>query len=296
MNEQPISFYSEGLKLKGTLYYPEDYEEGKRYPAVIPNSGYNGFNGFYPKLFARNFTRYGYICLGFDYRGFAESEGERGRVILDEQVADIRNAVTFMAHHPAVDPRKIGILGWGMGASNVIRAAAIDQRIAAVAGLNGFYRGDRWLRSIHTYTNWHHILKEVEEDRIRRVTTGHSLRVDPFLYYPLDPSTDGHVNVELAHIDGFGEQASMQFTESIIELNAEKSAADISPRPLFVAHGKRNLLHPVEESQALFEAARQPKYYYEIDGEHNDFMYHDHPQFQALIRELVHFFAAGLAV
>lgn len=294
MIEKPISFFSEGSKLQGTLYYPDEYEEGLRYPAIINNSGYNGFNEFYPKLFARYFTKFGYICLGFDYRGFAGSEGERGRVILDEQVADIRNAITFAASRPEIDEDKIGILGWGMGASNVVRVAAIDKRVQAVAGLNGFYNGERWLKSIHTYMQWHDMLRDLAEDRVRRVTTGASLRADPFRYYPLDQSTDSHVHVELSGIKGFGELTGLQFTESIMEMNAEKTVADIAPRSLFIAHGKRNLLHPIEESQALFEAAKQPKRYYEIDGEHNDFMYYDHPQFQAMMHEVHHFFASVL--
>jgi uncharacterized protein len=294
MLEKAISFYSEGCKLQGTIYYPDDYVETRIYPAIIPNSGYNGFNSFYPRLFARNFTRNGYICLGFDYRGFAHSEGVKGRVILDEQVADIRNAITFLSCQPSIDPQKIGILGWGMGASNVIRAAAADRRVRAVAALNGFYRGDRWLKSVHTYAQWHRIVKEVEEDRVRRVTTGQSQQVDTFRYYPLDPTTDNHVHVELAHIPGYGEQVSVQFAESIMEMDAERVAAEISPRPVFVAHGSRNLLHPIEESRALYEAAQQPKRYYEIDGEHNDFMYEDHPQFQQLIGELAEFFDAAM--
>jgi hypothetical protein len=31
-------------------------------------------------------TEADYVCLEFDYRGFAKSEGTPGRVILDEQV------------------------------------------------------------------------------------------------------------------------------------------------------------------------------------------------------------------
>ncbi|UFJ41741.1 alpha/beta hydrolase [Brevibacillus humidisoli] len=290
MQMRSIHFYSEGFKLDGTVYLPDDYKPGEKRPAIIPNSGYQGFNEFYPRLFAKNLTEAGYVCLGFDYRGFAQSEGEKGRVILDEQVEDIKNAITFLQVQEEVDPEQIGLIGWGMGASNVVRVAAADKRVKAVAALNGFFDGERWLRSIHSYVDWHNIVQMIEEDRIHRVTTGKSQLADPFIHYPLDPATDDYVQKELAILSPFGKQTQLQFTESIATMNAEKVVADISPRPLFVAHGKDNLLHPLNESLALYEAAQEPKQLYLIEGKHNDFMYHEHPVFQALIAQLKQFF------
>lgn len=292
MQERQISFYSEGCKLDGTIYLPDDYQPGEKRPAIIPNSGYQGFNEFYPKLFSRYLTNAGYVCLGFDYRGFAKSEGRQGRVILDEQVEDIKNAVTFLQVQEEVDPERIGLIGWGMGASNVVRVAAADERVKAVAALNGFFNGARWLKSIHSYVDWHQILDVVAKDRVRRVTTGNSMRAETFIHYPLDPATNDTVNVELAKIPSFGKQTELQFTDSIIGMNAERVAAAIAPRPLFVGHGKYNLLHPKEESQALFDAAAAPKEMYWIDGKHNNFMYYDHPVMNKLMEQLLGFFKA----
>jgi fermentation-respiration switch protein FrsA (DUF1100 family) len=290
MKERQISFYSEGCKLDGTIYLPDDYTPGEKRPAIIPNSGYQGFNEFYPRLFARNLTKAGYVCLGFDYRGFAKSEGKKGRVLLNEQVEDIQNAITFLQIQDEVDSERIGLIGWGMGASNVVRVAAADKRVKAVAALNGFFDGERWLKSIHSYTDWKNILATIEEDRIHRVTTGESLLADPFIHYPLDPATNDYVQKELVPLSPFGKQTALQFTESIATMNAEKVVAEVSPTPLFVAHGKDNLLHPLEESTALFAQAKEPKQFYLIDGKHNDFMYHEHPVFQNLVGQLKGFF------
>jgi uncharacterized protein len=294
MRERQISFYSEGFKLEGTIYLPDDYQPGEKRPAIIPNSGYNGFNEFYPRLFARNLTENGYVCFGFDYRGFAQSEGPQGRVILDEQVQDIKNAITFLQIQEEVDPENIGLIGWGMGASNVVRVAASDDRVKAVAALNGFFNGERWLKSIHSYVEWVEIKKMIEEDRILRVTTGSSKNEDPFIHYPLDPATNDYVQKELAILSPFGKLTQLQFTDSIISLNADKVAKDIEC-PLFVAHGKDNLLHPVDESIHFYEAATEPKQLYIIDGKHNDFMYHGHPVFKDLINQLESFFGKELS-
>jgi len=294
MKERKISFYSEGNKLDGTIYLPDEYQEGEKLPAIIPNSGYQGFNEFYPRMFAKHLTSAGFVCLGFDYRGFANSEGEQGRVILDEQVEDIVNAITFLQSQDEVNPEAIGLIGWGMGAANVVRVTAKDKRVKAVAVLNGFFNGSRWLKSIHTYVEWMNIVEMVKEDRIRRVLHGKSLREDPFIHYPLDPATNDYVEKELAPLSPFGKKTQLQFTDSIIQMNAEGVVANISPRPIFIGHGHQNLLHPMDESISLYQKAQEPKYFYIIKGKHNDFMYNDHKEFRKLTEKLKEFFKRNL--
>lgn len=295
MQMKNISFYSEGCKLNGTLYLPDDYRVGERRPAIIPNSGYQGLDEIYPRLFAQALTKVGYVCLGFDYRGFGKSEGEYGRVLIDEQVQDIRNAISFLELQDEVDPDRIGLIGWGMAGANAILAAEQDQRVKAVAGLNGFYNGERWLRSIYSYVDWINILAVVKEDRARRVTTGKSKMEETFTYYPLDPATNDYVKKNLVDgVDGYGTEVQLQFTESVIELDSDKVIANIAPRPVFIGHGKDNLLHPIDESKEVFAAASEPKTFYEIDGKHNDFMFQDHPIFDDMVDQLEAFFAEPL--
>lgn len=290
MKEQDIHFYSEGARLVGTVYAPDDVGANKL-PLVIVCSGYQGFNEFYPRLFSRYLTKSGYLCLGFDYRGFAESGGPRGRVVLPEQVEDIKNAVTFARTLPQVDEEKIDLLGWGMGAANVVELAATDKRVKAVAAVNGFYDGERWLKSTHTSESWNELLKAVEEDRVRRVTTGKSKRVEPFHHYSLDPDTENYVQAELDPlIEASGTRVDLQLTESILAAKPEDVAAAISPRPLFVGHGKDNKLHPPQAAEELYAKAKEPKTLYWIDGKHNDFMYDGDPVLGDLASRLADFF------
>ena len=167
MIQKETVFYSEGSRLKATIYRPQGLSESGQHPALVINSGYQGFNEFYPRMFAERMTERGFTCLGFDYRGMADSEGEKGRVLIEEQAQDVRNAVTFMRAQKEVDPRQIGLIGWGMGAANVVLAAERGRNVAGVASLNGFYNGRRWLKSIHTYDEYLKIVDEVETDRDR---------------------------------------------------------------------------------------------------------------------------------
>lgn len=295
MIQKDIAFHSEGSRLKGTVYYPDDVVENAVYPALVVNSGYQGFNEFYPKMFATRMTERGYICLGFDYRGMADSEGEKGRVLIEEQAQDIRNALTFLRAQDDVDADRVGLIGWGMGAANVILAAEKDGDVAGVASLNGFYNGRRWLKSIHTYDEYLHILDDVAADRLLRVVQGEVKLSDTFKHYPLDPATDDYVQKELASIHGFGHPTSIQFTESILDLDVDSVVDRLAPTPLFIGHGRRNSLHPYDEALALFAAASSPKTLYTIEARHNDFMYADHPEVVTLCDHLKGFFDAAMA-
>lgn len=290
MIEKNIYFYSEGCKLQGTLYLPENASSENPLPAVIPNSGYQGFNEFYPKMFAKKFVDAGYVCLGFDYRGFADSEGEKGHVLIEQQVEDIENAITFLQLQEEVQHEKIGLVGWGMGAANVILATEKNENVSAVAALNGFYNGERWLKSIHTYKEWRGILEDIKADRIRRVVEGESRLADPFIHYPLDPATKTYVEKELTSVYGFGHQTRLQFTESIMGLDVDKVVTNLDNVPLFIGHGIDNILHPYEEAMTIYQKAKAPKELYTIKGKHNDFMYSDHPEFVKLCHHLTDFF------
>jgi len=278
------------------MYLPDDLQAGERRPCVIPNSGYLGLNKIYPALFARSITKAGFVCLGFDYRGFEKSEGRPGYCLLENEVVDIKNAVTFASVQPEVDPARIGLIGWGMGAPIVAKVAAEDVRVKAVAALNGFYDGKRWLKLVHSYVDWLKLKRLMEEDRVRRVIEGDSKYDNPYVFYPLDPSTSSVWNdiKNVSEKGSYPPPIAHALGESIMNFSAEKVVAQISPRPIFVGHGKDNALHPIDEALSFFEKAREPKTLYLIDGKHNDFMFDDHPEFKKLVGKLVEFFNNAL--
>ena len=48
MKTREVVFYSEGAKMVGDIYLPDDYKEGEKRPAVLCNSGWTGVNRNYP--------------------------------------------------------------------------------------------------------------------------------------------------------------------------------------------------------------------------------------------------------
>ena len=126
-----VAFYSDGLRLAGVLTLPDG---SGPHPGVVLCHGFTGIKELILPYYARRFAEAGFAALAFDYRGFGESEGPRGRLIPLEQVNDIRNAVTFLEAQPEVDAVRIGLWGTSFGGAHVPYVAGIDERVkAAVA-------------------------------------------------------------------------------------------------------------------------------------------------------------------
>ena len=130
----------------------------------------------------------GYVTLRFDMRGCGDSEGEFGRVICLEQVEDTRNALTFLAQHPAVDPERIAVIGSSFGGAVAVYAGGVDERVAAVISNGGWGDGERKFRGQHkSPEEWARFTKMLEEGREHRAKTGKSLMVPRYDIVPIPP-------------------------------------------------------------------------------------------------------------
>lgn len=288
MQEKAIEFYSDQIRLRGTFYLPDDYDPTIPYPCLIACSGYTGLNAIYPRLFAQALTTQQMVVLGFDYRGCGESDGVRGRLLLDEQVRDIRNSVTFAKYQDEINLSGIGLLGWGMGGGLVVSASRLNPDVKAVIGVNGFYNGRSFLRSSFTEEGFAELLEMIENDKRDLVFKGIFRLTDPFDAYPLDPDTRDVVDERLRPVEHYNIQTSFELAESIYLFDATLHAEKLT-QPLFIAHGKKNKLHPFELAEELKQVVPTAEYY-EIDGKHNDFMTLNNPEFQKLTRAVAGWF------
>jgi pimeloyl-ACP methyl ester carboxylesterase len=284
MVRRPVSFFSARLRLDGDLYLPEDIPAGARLPAVIPCSGYTGLKDIHPARFARALVPHGYACLAFDYRGFGASEGERGRLVPQDQVEDVRAAVSFLASVPEVDGDRIGLLGWALGGGVVIAEAADDARVRAVVACNSIGDGERSTREMHTADSWNALLDHISADRDRRAVTGASERVSPFDIIVLDDVTRPYVQTELYQAAGYGAPVSLESAEQLLLFRPEEVVARISPRPLLLVHGEDNRLHLPAESVELHRRAGEPKELVLVAGTgHTEWMHDENPTFAEVV-------------
>lgn len=204
MRREAVSFASAGFRLAGDLYVPSKLTAGERRPALVVCSGYQGLKDIHPARFARAFVPESYVCLGFDYRGFGRSEGERGRLHPEEQIEDVRSAIGFLETVPEVDPSLIFLVGWALGGGIVIAAAAGDPRVRCVIAVNAIGDGERSTRFMHDEESWRRLGERIRADRSARGVEGDSELVPPFDVVRLDRVTGGYVHDELERYPGFG--------------------------------------------------------------------------------------------
>ena len=249
--EIPLSFPSDGLTLSGVLHVPEGYKKGDKLPTFIVLHGFVGTKDkSHVELVARMLDEMGYCVFRIDFRGCGESEGKRGEVRCFDQVADTRNAVTFISQRDEVDARKIGVIGHSFGAAVGIFAGGVDDRIACVISLCGWGHGERKFRGQHpTPEAWEKFTNILEEGRRHKAETGESKWVSRFDVVPIPPELRANLSPKAQF------EIPVETAVSMYNFRAEDVVADIAPRPLLLFHTAGDVVTPMEQSISLFQKA-----------------------------------------
>ena len=259
--QQRMTFDSDGLKLSGVVHVPDGHKAGERRPAIVMMHGFGANKSGGPEWVCGQFESWGYVALRFDYRGCGDSEGERGRVIAMEEVADARNAVTYLAARPEVDPQRIALAGSSLGAGVAVHAAGIDPRVAAVILENGLGSGERIIRSMHTPESWAKFLALMEDGIRHRERTGQSKMVHRFDIFEMPKE----LQVNLT-----SNNSLMQFTAetavSFFMFRPEEMIGRISPRPILILHSARDRVCNYEEAFSMARHAKPPFELHLLDG------------------------------
>ncbi|MCC6472730.1 MAG: alpha/beta fold hydrolase [Burkholderiales bacterium] len=281
---EPIRFASDGLQLAGLLHRPADQKPHERRPAFIVMHGFGGSNqGASGVWAARALTGWGYVCLQFTFRGCGESEGERGRVICLEQVADARHAITYLQSRPEVDPERIALCGLSLGAAVAIYTAGMDDRAAAVISQGGWGNGERKFRLQHTGPEWSRFMAQLTDGIRMRETTGRSLMVPRYDIVPIPPRLRDYLANDPGSIMEFPAETPL----SMFLFQPEEMIARISPRPVLLLHGAGDSVTPASESMALFKRARPPVELHLIDGADHFMFAEDNERTVTLVRQWI---------
>ncbi|MCR8724652.1 alpha/beta hydrolase [Frigidibacter sp. ROC022] len=249
--EHSLTFMSDGLKLAGVLHVPDDRKPGERLPTFIVLHGFVGTKDkSHVEIISRMIADMGYCVFRMDFRGCGESEGARGEVRCFDQVADTRNAVTFLSEREEVDPARIGVTGHSFGAAVAIFAGGVDERIACVVSFCGWGDGERKFRRQHpTPEAWEKFTGILEKGRKHKAETGESLWVSRFDVVPIPPELRGNLSPKAQF------EVPVETAISMYSFRADDVVGSIAPRPLLLFHTAHDVITPMEESLRLFEKA-----------------------------------------
>lgn len=288
MIEKKTHFYSDGLKLDAAFYHPETPDPTK--PLLVLNSGFTGMMHIHPARYARGLTPHGYSLFAFDYRGFALSEGEQGRVRLDDQVRDIVNGVHYASKNSSGLGTGIVLAGWGMAGGLVLDAAKLTGTLRGLVALNGFFDAVRVQKALRGEDGWLKFQTWLANERAKSILSPRKPDLDPFAIYPLDSVSKEYVDNVLrkaASYDRASEAVDLGFADSLLSFWPERHLDALKDTPLFIGHGDKNALHPVEEAKSLYAKYPGPKELYWIaGGGHTEWMLDENPLFQGLVKAI----------
>jgi dienelactone hydrolase len=252
-----VTFFSDGVKLHGFLHGPDAPGGGS--PFVVQGPGWLGLaDAKLYRPYHQAFTDAGFAVLIFDYRGFGASEGDRGTLSPESQLADWRNAIAYMRAREDMDGARGAIFGsGGTGGGNAVLVAAYEPAMRATISQVPVADGRDWLHRMRPEHEWIAFLASVEADRRARASTGIGKAVHP---------REG-IMVETPERRASGVKSDV---DSRIPTSVPLAAAQgiLEYRPIDVAHRVRGLMvigvvddavTPTDHAERLYAAAASPK-------------------------------------
>jgi carboxymethylenebutenolidase len=127
--------------------YEQEVAEAGQHPALLLLHGSGGSVSYWVDRFGPALANFGvaaYAAHYFDKTGTSRATPE---TILDgrhfnEWLTAIRDALTYIAARPSVDPQRIAVLGISLGAYLALALAVEDARVRAVIELSGGMPGE----------------------------------------------------------------------------------------------------------------------------------------------------------
>ncbi|MBN2091238.1 prolyl oligopeptidase family serine peptidase [candidate division KSB1 bacterium] len=128
---------AKGEPVEGILYYPHQFQRGKKYPLMLSIHG--GPAGADVDWFGENWADYsnllatkGTFVLKVNYHGSGNYglkwvESIKGHYY-EYEIPDIFNGIDYLIKRGLVDPAQLGIMGWSNGAILAIQSTVVSNR------------------------------------------------------------------------------------------------------------------------------------------------------------------------
>jgi uncharacterized protein len=301
---QKVTFPNRNITIAGNLFFPQDLDKNKKYPAIIVAHPAGGVKEQTAGIYAAKLAGEGFITLAFDASYQGESGGEP-RFLEDPsiRVEDFRSATDYLSTHPSVDAGKIGVLGICAGGGFAIKAAQTEHRLKAVATVSMVDLGQLRREGLGgvLIPQMQQRLDEVGRQRTKEAN-GEPIR---YVNYVFNSPEEIPANATGMYKEGYeyyrtprGQHPNSQnkyvFTslDKLMNFTALDRVEMISPRPLLLIVGSN--ADSRYFSDDAYQRAAEPKELFEVSGASHIDMY-DKPEYvPQAVKKLGEFFGNHL--
>ncbi|MDX6423697.1 MAG: uncharacterized protein QOI67_1168 [Gaiellaceae bacterium] len=235
------------LTLAGTLHRPNG--ELRATVLMVPGSGPSDRDndGYFTAIRAGLLER-GIAAASFDKRGVGDSAGDWRDTGPAEQAADVAAQLACLRQTAVVDPGRLGLFGHSQGGWVVLDVAAIDPSVAFVVTNSG--PGVTMERQERYATEAHMAAAGAPADAIAA-----ALAKQDALMALVRDGADFETVVAAAGGEGPPDLLELELVRRWLE-HDPRAALEQLECPLLALFGDEDLHVPVEESIAVFRAAR----------------------------------------
>lgn len=287
MKIRAVQWKSGDASVVGQLYVPEG---DAPLPGVVLCHGFAGVKELLLPAYAQRFASAGFAALTFDYRGFGGSEGERGRIVPEQQIADVLSAVEFLAAQPEVAKDRIALWGTSFGGANAVVAASRDPRVKCLAVQLTFANGERVVTGNMSDKEKAKFLRTLTRMQEARAETGEETLV-PLVEMLTDPQSAAFFERFASH-PALNIEVPMLTVAETIKHKPEEALVNLKV-PLFVVGAGKDSVNPPEESLLLYQAANEPKSLLMLDDAAHYDLY-EGPYFESVSARQVAWFTQHL--
>lgn len=296
-----VSFMKMGLKIAALLFKPENFDENKKYPAIVVTHPGGGVKEQVASLYGWNLSKKGYVTIAFDASYQGESEGIP-RYLEDptSRVEDIRSAVDYLTTLHFVDRERIGAMGICAGGGYTMSAIQTDIRIKAAAGISSWNVG-AWVRDGMPPKEPNAILEaSLKQAADRRTKEANGEDIMYVGYVPNSPeeftdetpvimkeASEYYRTPRCAYPTSVNKMA-VQSLDRLAAFDAFQYIDTVSPRPILLIVG--SLADTKFYSEDAYNRAKDPKELYVVEGATHVDLY-DKPEFvPQVVEKLTEFF------
>ncbi|MBC0917028.1 alpha/beta fold hydrolase [Escherichia coli] len=247
-----------------------NYVKAIRYLQGIEHNGESFIRNVLLPCFANAFTEAGFATITFDYRGFGESDGERGRLVPAMQTEDIISVINWAEKQECIDNQRIGLWGTSLGGGHVFSAAAQDQRVKCIVSQLAFADGDVLVTGEMNESERASFLSTLNKMAEKKKNTGKEMFVGVTRVLSDDESKVFFEKIKARHPEMDIKIPFLTVMETLQYKPAE-SAASVQC-PVLVVIAGQDSVNPPEQGRALYDAVASgtKELYEEADACHYD--------------------------